>query len=512
MRLLRLSMFGFILIPLLQARESSLTARKPSIAEKSDDAQHSDVLTYDDWKEGIHKKWQEEGMQKFATQLLCIVNRMSEEIKEDPATLYAQTRYAYGYTLLRELLCPEEPIQHFSCIDHEWLKQVQEAVRLYQFLEQENYQLPSRHHVQLLKEAQERTGIKADICLALCPNQGSWTYVDAQDETKNYIALCQASDVDLQMCFIYHELAHVAYKDSIHKVQIESGDKKPQDFLNELLFKEDLASVKKYRALGKKAFDDTTDLGKKVKDRLARSVFFWSPPIERGEYENMVYFKGVEQRADLFACRKLLEHGKLSAILRYIVHLLASDYVIAEGSNDTHPSDFDRALYCAGFLVENGVDINKALQELTIKEPVLPDSMYVPCDRPLTPGARDFLRAYQEWQEAWEKHRYEQWKQNLLDQAEAEGISSDQEIMRGLASLVCWRHELAILESKKASRPIPEHTRVTLYAYNFLRELAGQPSAKSFSDIDLAWVNSAFNINEPMPIFMMSLFRSILQL
>lgn len=423
---------------------------------------------YSSFKQEMRDQWEIDEKQTLCSRLFHLFGTLAAECKASSES----ARYLWHYNFIRELL-EQEPACHVSYIDHDWVNEVEKEVRLYQFMEKERYMLPTPEQIQLLDQARIATGITEDISFAACPNPGSWTYIDGQDETKHYIALCATPEPPLQMFALYHELAHVLHRDSMHKVQIESGDKKPQDFIKEPLFASVLVQIKTFIALGKKAFDDSTVLGQKVNELLSKRTFLWFPPIDHNEYQKMVYFKGVEQRADLFACQKLLEAQQLDALLRHIRQLIGSNYIVAQGSKDTHPSDFERALYMTGFLVDKGININQAFNQLPEQAPgqrlctSAPESPVVK-----SKGARDFLKAYYKWHTRWEKKCYEHWKQHVEERANIENIISPLEKIRCVASLARRLSTLARQEKQKANRPVTDYTRQAFYAHKYLLELS----------------------------------------
>jgi hypothetical protein len=167
---------------------------------------------------------------------------------------------------------------------------------------------------------------------------------------------------------VYHELGHVVHRDHAKSLSMDDDVLAFKDELNRPEFKAALEKIKHYTELGKKAFDNTTNVGSRINKILAKRSTFWIEPEDKAEYTKMLYLRGKEQRADLFAIQRLYKQEKLSAILQAIRdYVIDRNYVVARGSKDVHPSDFERALYMAGFLVDKGMDINKAFKEWELR-------------------------------------------------------------------------------------------------------------------------------------------------
>ncbi len=448
----------------------------------SSPSSHDKALSSTDWLADIHKQWDNHRLEKYAGRLHLVFDTMKSALTNED-----NENFLHGYNFIRTSL-GQASAENLAQIDHAWLTQVQAAVRLYQFLEKESFNLPSTEHRELLKQAQSATGVIADISLAAAPHQGSWTYIDARDKTKHYIALCSKAPRHNQLFALYHELCHVAYQDSFHSVQLDEGHQTPDYFLNDATVQDLRATISRYICLGKKAFDTSTSWGKKVNERLSKPTLLWLPPLKQADYVKMDYLKFTEQRADLFACKALLNQENLTTLLYHLIELASSDYIIAEGHQDAHPSDFERTLYIAGFLVAHGVPLNQKLQELgTRGAPTDPSNAEASDTYLANDGARDFLQTYKQWQQDWENTQYIQWKRNITTIAQREGVT-DAEKIRSLASMTIWKHDLALQEHTKAHLPIPDHEKQALYLYNLLRELLDKDRASSFENIDITWV------------------------
>lgn len=172
------------------------------------------------------------------------------------------------------------------------------------------------------------------------------------------ISIDEIPDLDLLKWTLYHEFGHL-FVDFLTDLLEEKII-----YLNHPAIQNDSERIEKYIRIGKKSFDMSTAIGKKVLEILEHHDSFWDySSLDEAQLIGMKYQRSCEQRADLFSLDNLLKHNELNALLAGLCNFADTDYIVVIGDSDVHPSNFERALYFAGFLVDHGVDLNAELKK-----------------------------------------------------------------------------------------------------------------------------------------------------
>lgn len=294
--------------------------------------------------------------------------------KNKPIDRSNVTESLYPYNFLRELLgLPTKPT--LQADDRAWFKTILPELELYFLVETDQVETPSIAHKKLLEEAIQLLNIQRKVYAAQHKQPLGGTTMSRSATGLTYIALCGSPDVDTRLSVLYHELGHVHHDDAGGIRLIEDNKTKPADLYNQPAFKDDLDAIARYLQKGIELVPtlQNTQMGKLLTNYLAnpevQRVFhkygtFWIPPDYPDEYQKMIYYRGTEQRADLFALRNLLKYGMMSSILTFIDTFgiqREKPYLIAHKSKDHHPSGLERALYLLGYLADQGINVSKVL-------------------------------------------------------------------------------------------------------------------------------------------------------
>ncbi len=344
------------------------------------------------WKELKKLGWRDDGYIFLEAQIANLLWLISEEQSDLEQAIFHTEKleisrsYLFAYNFLRELLhAPLAKTIHH--VDKEWLqtlhlkglsaekeiKNVAEALEIGSLL---TGALPATlAQKQLVKEAQAIIGLKDKLLTLWYPDITTGGQVGTVSKSKAYIALCQEPDLDAMLFTIYHELGHIIHDDHRIYKEIEEGKLSPSTVNRRPDVRKDLKRVNHYRELGKNVLDDTTSIGRNMREIIAKKPALWEIPPSREDYNELLRSRIAEKRADLFALDTLLEQNKISTILTDM-HLSAptplEEDKITAGEDSTHPSDFERVLYMAGFLADHGIDVNKALKEWLSRAICLP--------------------------------------------------------------------------------------------------------------------------------------------
>jgi hypothetical protein len=463
------------------------------------------LSTYDAWKAKQIQAWQESKKESFAAQvadLAAIAEKNIESYEyalsgkwEGQECLYnkdgflkalleiSKQEVLNAYNYLRELLhvpLTTEPQE----IDRQWLYDVSIIARHYNMINLRGWYFPTLSQSQLIQQAQETLGVKEIILPAAIFNIFDGESIFA---VNNYyiLTLGQLPDLHERLFVLYHELAHVIFKDSLAKTYARDSDNDiPQEFFEDPLMQHVADQVLVYTQRGIQALDNDTALGQELHRIMAHHNTFWdTSQLSDKVYRYLLFHKTIEARADLFAFQKLYEQRKLETILHIINRWVTSGYRVIE-DEDEHPSDIERAFYTLGFLVDKGVDVNKAFQEWQVHGTC--GNTLVTCPSFFSAeskGTADFQKAYDDWSKTHQGYEY--WKQVVLAQWLTEQITSLDHKVEYLAELVkrCVRN-------LKELPSYPIYQQEALYSYNFLRELLQLPLADSFAEIDHAWLDA----------------------
>ena len=346
-----------------------------------------------------------------------------------------------SYNLLRVLL-NVTPITSYKEINKQWLDEVAAEVDYYVMMVWRGFNKATHRQKELLSQAQNALNLDTEISLFTkqnCKEEGASVAFSFMP----FIVLCDKPDSEGQRSTLYHELGHVVHHDKEIELLIHMGQMSYETLTQSRSFQASLERVKHYMELGKSALDDTTPVGRHVREVLLSYNSFWELPSDDKAYQQALKSMNRERRADLFMLDNLYKHGHVNSIIvdmvrmamysafeidgryfdiqiikensffgyyvAYICKALA-DYslksnIVAEG-DATHPSSFERTLYIIGFLSDKGIDVNKALREWYSKGKCVvadtsPSHSFTQAlleEVQLKEGARDFRKAYRLWQ------------------------------------------------------------------------------------------------------------------
>ena len=372
---------------------------------------------YELWKDQEKERWKNAQITTLLGQVIVLIRTfdtsVNDRVKEQSEFMrdVSQETALYAYNFLRELL-HRNTAQTFTAIDRQWVDQVRDEASPYLVMEQQKtYKAPTSLQVYLVKKAKDLLKIRDELTTFSYEGLGAAGILGPE---KHYIALCDIPDIDQQIAIIYHELGHIVHKDADNYAAILRNERTYTDFVQDPSFQSDINKIDHYQELGRKAFDKSTPIGQHIAGIFLQNptLKLWAPPDNAEELQKMLYLRGIEKRADLFEMEQLFEQQLLGVLLSHIA-LYAFGWtsvpLTAEAYHD-HPSDLERALYMAGFLVDKGLDINKAFSEwyATGKCKALPmdlsDILFSMPPKIKTIGARDLISAYESHKKADQKN------------------------------------------------------------------------------------------------------------
>ena len=360
-------------------------------------------------------------------------------------------------------------------MDLEWLSELETSNQYFDRVERYNYELATLSQEALVAEAKEIIGLEKKIEVYSWENLG--------ESHTNFIVLCSIPDLDQRLTTVYHELGHIVHHDSQENVEIENDSHRIQERIESADFSEDLKHIQDYLEKGKLAFDETTHVGKIILETLKTNPPLWLPPKTPEAYKKMFYLRGQEQRADLFLLEQLLKQNKLSSIVRKIDDYGTSNYVTVNGEEDKHPSDLERALYMAGFLLDHHIQLNKFIKESESNgicidaENLHPDFKHSKNH----PGSLDYIAAYWRWKDSQEA--YDHWK---IEKMKVWNSPESEPDLVKQAQLIEYTQSL--LEGLKEASQNTHRNKKLLYSYNFLREIYKAKTVKSIEEISKNWL------------------------
>ncbi len=333
-----------------------------------------ETLQYELWKDHQRELWKLSGVEGVLPQSYDLGSNIYQLITRDvPRSRFNDEFLFFPYKFLRELLgLPTSPTLQKE--DRLWVETIFPELETYGLVEGIGaFKRPTNAQKKLLEKAINLLNLQGKISALQQKTGGVHGSTRISPSGITYIAMCENPDFDFMMYLLFHELAHVYHNDSKNEDLIMQGEAKPEDLSNQSAFKTDLNTVKRYLKRGIELVPSlqSTRTGKLLASHLANSIVqltlkitggFWIHPKDPKEYQKIHYYRGKEQRADLFAIKNLLKHNLISTILRGVelFNNPESLYLIAD-SSDNHPSDLERALYILGFLADQGINVRREL-------------------------------------------------------------------------------------------------------------------------------------------------------
>jgi hypothetical protein len=418
------------------------------------------------------------------SQLFEKINTLIPKVVANPANEPASKELIESYNAVRKML-DRAPIKNVSEIEAQWLADVKKEVPYYKVIEQAQAQLPLPSHKVLLEKVAKSLGLEKK--LKALSSQVTDTASTIRDSYGNYlIALCRTPSKYDRLAALYHEISHVINNDPDNIMLISRGQKKPEDFLGQPDFIANSKTINRYKDLAKKSLNQSSVTGKRALEVLGQYNSFWDEPKNSQVYNRIRYERFTEERADLFEAEKLVEKKLVDVLINHIIAYLTSSYIVAHGDQDNHPSDFERGLYMAGFLVDKGEDINSLLKKWENEGMCIPSGeneiLSETSIEGMTEGARDLFFAYRRAYEAEQGERYKQWKLKANDIWNQRKGNREEKVQYFLNFF------------KEAQERIGEdpanlyYEDQLLFTNNFIREKYNMTPAASLQAIDRAWI------------------------
>ncbi len=427
-----------------------------------------------------------------------LVVELLSNLKDVESTSYYNFYKKYyalkAYNSLRELLKRPTALS-LSDIDKTWIQEVtDEAFPVYEserLKEKQKHSIelgyhtstgygasyPSPSQIALIEEARRISGIEHSVIPLSTKGKGGWAGIGV-------VALCSSPDLDDRLYTVYHELGHIA-KNHVEILHYAENNNYYTFYLENPVFKQIPETVNHYIGLATRAIDSSSEIGRRINQILAKGEPFWNPPDDPQKFQKKLLSIIIEQQADLFALKKLWEKNHLNTIL-WMINQFSVPGIANEDA--VHPSGLKIALYTAGFLIANGIDINKALRDWDTRGQCLPTgaiertaNFFIPAK---TRGALDFLKVYSAWQDRQQAKDYQEWKTARLKEFETRAFEHE----------FNWHLVWDTKHSLKNLKDFPDSTFYkleALYSYNLLRERLGSQSVKSIAGINLSWLGEA---------------------
>lgn len=489
MKLMALAMFCGIIraSDFCPAQQSPIKFQEKCIADfmaKQAYEEKWDRAAYEAWKSIKSKKWEEAKVTFIDQKCNDLIAAIEPSDKNFTSRLAANKDKFYAYNFLRELL--GEPIQQCS-VDEQWLSDVKKEATRFSILNRGigsrmRYFMPKIYQDELLKEAQIVTNL-IDERVSFSGNGAC---------TPESITIGQTADLDNMLVDIYHELGHINYGDvdlveSKHSFEEYQVGQMLENFaLEHPKVNAQLSLMAEYVAQAKEKLDAASETGKQLIEEIKKTPVFWNSSQDSTSYIITAVGRARESRADLFAVEQLLRQKRLDPLLS-LIHRWGLDYRdlfnsrTVEGGSDIHPSYLERALYIAGYLFSQGVNVNKELKRWeNFGTCTDTRTLFGPGSHLHKKGMSGLERAYRLREKELSYGDYKLWKTEIKSLT-----------LKGVINLA---NLFLDLEEKLAFfqvDPDPEAEilqKQTLFAYNYLRELYNNPTAESVYQIDKNWI------------------------
>ena len=275
--------------------------------------------------------------------------------KDDLNTVWA------AYNILREFLGLSVASSPQN-IDRTWFHKMKREAITSLLIEIKGLELPTKTQKQLIEQVSRSLNLEKEV-IALSDPESIGGIIGGQSGFAGthyyYIAPCKTPDLDFLSYIVNHEFAHIVYGDHETQLLLNTNQIQFANLIKQQEFEADLESVERYFNLGLKALPSlkNTSLGKNLAALLAQPESLkalkdyqtlWIPPQNPEEKEKMIYLRGKEQRADLFALKQLFRSDDLNPIFKVIQVYVSLEnrpepYIVAEGTREPHPSDIERA-------------------------------------------------------------------------------------------------------------------------------------------------------------------------
>jgi hypothetical protein len=169
--------------------------------------------------------------------------------------------------------------------------------------------------------------------------------------------LVNINDAHDRLFGLYHEMGHILHND------LTNDSRKYVEIYNKPYFKSDIARIQRYLDLGKKSIPKNTYLASYLEPIKQKYQSFWIKPKDQQTYLKMLYERGKEQRADLYAFDMIAKYNLYDSLIAVVYKYALSGFVVVNQTQDDHPSNVERAFCMLGFMADKHVN----LQALALK-------------------------------------------------------------------------------------------------------------------------------------------------
>ena len=387
-------------------------------------------------------------------------------------------------------------------MDTTWFEKMKREAITSWFVEKHGLELPTQLQKKLIEQVARSLKLQREL-IALSDPESISGIIGGSSAIGGphyyFIAPSKAPDFDFLSYTINHEFAHIVYGDHETQVLLNTNQKQFTDIINQADFKSDLESAERYFNLGLKVLPslNNTTIGKNLAALLAqpeiRKVLrnhktLWIPPQNSQEKERMIFLRGNEQRADLFALKRLFKPNDLNSIFKAIQVFASLEnrpepYIVAKESQDPHPSDIERALYMIGFLIDQDINVRQTLAKWEATGICIPTTRLG--QEGFTPKSYIALQIEKAHKARREEQQevYEEFKKSLR------GNMEESQTPRELEKTELLKLVLVCLNILKIEPENDYCRKFALFGYNHIRELYGLPTTDSIKNIREPWIN-----------------------
>ncbi len=451
---------------------------------------------YEVWKEQQRKSWGAKST--LPEQLAALANSANNALGQARIELEPQNAI-YPYNFLRELL-GLPLVSSLADIDKLWLEQILPEVELFTVIEEREWLLPTEAQKELVFEASRLLNLQQEI-VAL--NFGALGGEAITKGERRYLALCQTPDLDIRLAILYHELGHIVHHDIETARDVMSHKQDPIAVVNAPDFKSDLEEIKSCFELGLTTLTllKNTKIGNsltqalttpKAQEVLKEYGVLWIPPENQQEKDELIYLRGIEQRADLFSLKQLLKLKNTSSILAGIYTMglrekIILNEIVTEGTKEKHPSLVERSIYMIGFLAKQGFNVVHLFEAWEKEGICLVENQatgYAKLFSPAWDSTTNSVikKAYEAWKEKKFQEDYSLWKQKKQEYWQKMALTP---LARQIELLRDWNKHLTNLEENPSSKS--EQSKL-LFTYNYLREMTHLPLVSFWKNMNLSWI------------------------
>lgn len=270
---------------------------------------------------------------------------------------------------------------------------------------------------------------------------------------------------------LLHEFGHFSHGDT-NPIEIDSRQQNLKTWLDSAEVRSDIDGVARCSQLASAFIRPDSAIGQRIVAGLEKRKAAGHHSCLGSSSDP---YQAKERRADLFALRHLLAANKVTAIVETIDRWSQGE-AIRPCESGEHPPEFERALYMAGFLIDNEIDVNQLFAQwqrsatCDARSSVGHPLSWIRAGDPASLAARQYRQAYRRWLKASLADDYEVWK------SEHVGVGGGESSFELHLEKACQKLEVNPLDQRAQ--------RDALFNYNYLRELQGLELRTSFDAIE----------------------------